>query len=159
MLDNNDFLFNENQNKFDFKGFLIKTFGYWKWFVICWIISFLVAYNVNIRKEKIYELKTTLAIKEESNPFFTSTTSLVFNWGGTSDQVQNVASTLKSRSHNERVVDKLDFFIDYLYKDKYYIRDVYGSVPFKVEIDRKKDQLLNTLIKVNLINDQIRQIA
>ncbi len=153
MIDNSDFLYNENQNKFDFKGFLFKTFGYWKWFVVCWIVAFIIAYNVNIRKEKVYELKTTIAIKEESNPFFTSTTSLVFNWGGTSDQVQNVASTIKSRSHNERVVNKLDFFIDYLYKDKYYLRDVYGQIPFKVEIDRTKEQLLHNLFKVELLSE------
>ncbi|WP_321538969.1 hypothetical protein [Flavobacterium piscinae] len=116
MLESKDFTLFENQIKFDLKGFIIKLAGYWKWFFISWIVAFLIAYNVNIRKEKIYELDTTIAVKEESNPFFTSNTSLVFNWGGTSDQVQGLASAIKSRSHNEVVVDKLDFYLDYLKK-------------------------------------------
>ena len=153
MLDSKDFTLFENQIKFDIKGFLIKLAGYWKWFVVSWIVAFIIAYNVNIRKEKIYELDTTIAVKEESNPFFTSNTSLVFNWGGTSDQVQSLASTLKSRSHNEVVVDKLDFYLDYLKKGKYYMRDVYGSVPFKVSIDKSKPQLLRTLIGIKFVSE------
>jgi hypothetical protein len=66
--------------------------------------------------------------KEESNPLFTSNTSLVFNWGGTSDQVQTITTTLQSRSHNELVVDKLQFYINYL-QGEYNLIDGYGSVP------------------------------
>jgi uncharacterized protein involved in exopolysaccharide biosynthesis len=153
MLESKDFSIFENQLKFDFKGFIIKTAGYWKWFLISWIVAFLIAYNVNIRKEKIYKLETTIALKEENNPFFTSNTSLVFNWGGTSDQVQGLASTFRSRSHNEIVVNNLDFYIDYLSKDKYYMKDVYGDVPFQVVLDKAKPQLLKTLIKIKFIND------
>ncbi len=101
MLDIKDFSFFENQNSFDFKGFLIKTASYWKWFVLGLIICLTIAHQINIRKQTIYSLEATMAISEQKNPLFTSNTSLVFNWGGTSDQVQTIASTLKSRSHNE----------------------------------------------------------
>jgi hypothetical protein len=47
---------------------------------------------------------------------FTSNTSLVFNWG-TSDQVQTISTTIRSRSHNELVVDKLQYYIDYLVQE------------------------------------------
>ena len=86
MLDTKDFSFFETQNTFDFKGFLIKIGSYWKLFILSLIISFTIAYQVNIRKQKIYEINTVLSLKEENNPFFTANTSLVFNWGGTSDQ-------------------------------------------------------------------------
>ncbi len=79
MLDIKDFSIFENHTGFDFKGFLLKIFGYWKLFLISLIIAFTIAYQVNIRKEKIYSMKTLISIKEESNPFFTSNTSLVFN--------------------------------------------------------------------------------
>ena len=119
MLDTKDFNFFESQNSFDFKGFILKVISYWKWFVLSLIITFVYAYNVNIRKESVYGMESLIVVEDQNNPFFTSNTSLVFNWGGTSDQVQNVANTLKSRSHNELVVDKLQFYIDYLQKGKY----------------------------------------
>lgn len=148
MLDTKDFSFFESQNSFDFKGFLIKTSSYWKWFLLSWAIAFTVAYQINIRKEKIYSLENTISVKEETNPLFTSNTSLVFNWGGTSDQVQNIASTLKSRAHNELVVDTLAFYTEYLVQGKYNLTDAYGAVPFRVVIDKTKRQLANVAMKV-----------
>jgi polysaccharide biosynthesis transport protein len=153
MLDIKDFSFFENQNSFDFKGFLIKTGSYWKWFVLGLLITFTIAYQVNIRKQKIYGISNTISIKEESNPLFTSGTSLTFNWGGTSDQVQTVSSTLKSRSHNELVVDRLQFYVDYIRQDKYFEVDAYGEAPFYVNIDKSKGQLLGSNISIKFIND------
>lgn len=97
MLDIKDFTILETQNSFDFKGFLAKLISYWKWFVLCLIITFTVAYQVNIRKEKIYGMETLIVVKDENNQLFSSNTSLVFNWGGTSDKVQTVITTLKSK--------------------------------------------------------------
>jgi uncharacterized protein involved in exopolysaccharide biosynthesis len=152
MLDIKDFSFFENQNSFDFKGFLIKIGGYWKWFVFGLLFSLFVAYQFNVRKQKVYSLETTIAIKEQDNPLFTSNTSLIFNWGGSSDQVQNIATTIKSRSHNESVVNKLDFYIDYLKQQNYFLQDVYGSTPFLVTIDKYKNQLLNTPVKIKFLS-------
>src|SRR5690606_1713526 len=151
MLDSKDFSFFENTNSFDFKGFLIKTASYWKWFLVSLAIAFTIAYQDNIRKEPIYAMETTIAIKEESNPFFTSNTSLVFNWGGTSDQVQGISSTIRSRSHNELVVDRLNFFVEYLSQDKYFTRDVYGEAPFYIVPDKTRGQIKERLISIKFV--------
>ena len=158
MLDIKDFSIFENQVSFDFKGFLIKIGSYWKWFLISLLIAFTVAYQVNIRKEKIYGMETLISVKEESNPLFTSNTSLVFNWGGTSDQVQTISTTLQSRSHNELVVDKLQFYISYLIQGEYNLVDAYGAVPFHVDIDKTKGQLAGTLISIKFLSENEYEI-
>lgn len=158
MLDIKDFSGFENQAGFDFKDFLIKIGSYWKWFLISLLISFTIAYQVNIRKEKIYGMETLIAVKEESNPLFTSNTSLVFNWGGTSDQVQTISTTLQSRSHNEIVVDKLQYYINYLVQGKYNLVDAYGAVPFYVNIDKSKGQLAGNLIGIKFISENEYEI-
>ncbi|MFH6937400.1 polysaccharide biosynthesis tyrosine autokinase [Flavobacterium sp. FlaQc-30] len=158
MLDVKDFSIFENHTSFDFKDFLLKIASYWKWFLASLIIAFTIAYQVNIRKEKIYELETMISIKEERNPFFTSNTSLVFNWGGISDQVNGVSTVLLSRSHNELVVDKLQFYIDYLEQGKYNLIDSYGTVSFYVSIDKTKGQLANTLIGIKFLSETEYQI-
>ncbi|MDY0090023.1 MAG: polysaccharide biosynthesis tyrosine autokinase [Flavobacteriaceae bacterium] len=159
MLDSKDFLQEDNQSKFDFRGFIFKTLSYWKWFLLSWLIAFFIAYNVNIRKEKIYAIDTTIAVKEESNPFFTSTTSLVFNWGGTSDQVQNIITTIKSRTHNEFVIDRLHYYIDYLRQGEYYMRDVYGQTPFTVKLEKDKFQLMNRLVRITFISNEEVEVS
>ncbi|SHG95317.1 exopolysaccharide transport family protein [Flavobacterium defluvii] len=158
MLDIKDFSIFENHSNFDFKGFLLKILSYWKWFLVSLIIAFTIAYQVNIRKEKIYGMQTMISIKEESNPFFTSNTSLVFNWGGISDQVNGISTILQSRSHNELVVDKLQYYIDYLEQGEYNLVDSYGTVPFYVDIDKTKGQLANTLISIKFLNENEYQI-
>ncbi len=152
MLDIKDFSIFENHSNFDFKGFLLKILSYWKWFLASLIIAFTIAYQVNIRKEKIYGMQTMISIKEESNPFFTSNTSLVFNWGGISDQVNGISTILQSRSHNELVVGKLQYYIDYLTQGEYNLVDSYGAVPFYIDIDESKGQLANTLISIKFLN-------
>ncbi|MEN2415105.1 exopolysaccharide transport family protein [Flavobacterium mesophilum] len=158
MLDIKDFSIFENQSSFDFKGLLLKILSYWKWFLVSLIIAFTIAYQVNIRKEKIYGMQTLISIKEESNPFFTSNTSLVFNWGGISDQVNGITTILQSRSHNELVVSKLQYYIDYLTMGKYNLIDSYGAVPFYVDIDKSRGQLANTLIKIKFISENVYEI-
>ncbi|MFB3389203.1 polysaccharide biosynthesis tyrosine autokinase [Flavobacterium sp. LAR06] len=152
MLDIKDFSIFENHSNFDFKGFILKILSYWKWFLASLIIAFTIAYQVNIRKEKIYGMKTMISIKEESNPFFTSNTSLVFNWGGISDQVNGISTILQSRSHNELVVSKLQFYIDYFTQGKYNLVDSYGAVPFYIDIDKSKGQLANVLIRIKFLS-------
>jgi succinoglycan biosynthesis transport protein ExoP len=159
MLDTKDFTFFDKQSSFDFKGFLIKTISYWKWFVVGLIITFSIAHQVNVRKQKIYGIETTIAVQEENNPFFTSNTSLVFNWGGTSDKVQMISTTLKSRSHNELVVDRLQFYTDYLKQTKYFLQDVYGQVPFKINIDKSQNQLFGQFIKVKILSKSTYKIT
>ena len=158
MLDIKDFSIFENQVSFDFKGFLIKIGSYWKWFLISLLIAFTIAYQVNIRKEKIYGMETLISVKEESNPLFTSNTSLVFNWGGSSDQVQIISNTLRSRSHNEMVVSQLKYYIDYLQKGEYNYKDVYGDIPFHIDIDLNKEQLSENLIGIKFLSETIYQI-
>ncbi|MEZ7505876.1 polysaccharide biosynthesis tyrosine autokinase [Flavobacterium sp. Arc2] len=158
MLDIKDFSIFENQVSFDFKGFLIKIGSYWKWFLLSLIITFAIAYQVNIRKEKVYSMETLISVKEESNPLFTSNTSLVFNWGGTSDQVQTISTTIQSRSHNELVVDKLQYYINYLVQGKYALEDAYGAVPFYVDIDKSKGQLSGNLIGIRFVNENVYEI-
>lgn len=158
MLDIKDFSIFENHSNFDFKGFLLKILSYWKWFLASLIIAFTIAYQVNIRKEKVYAMQTMVSIKEERNPFFTSNTSLVFNWGGVSDQVNGISTIIQSRSHNELVVDKLQFYIDYLVQGKYNLIDAYGAVPFYLNIDKSKGQLANILIGVKFLSPNEYQI-
>jgi len=158
MLDIKDFTVFENHSSFDFKGFLIKILSYWKWFLLSVSIALLIAYQINIRKEKIYGVETLISVKEETNPLFTSSTNLVFNWGGASDQIQTISTTLQSRSHNELVVDQLQFYIDYLVQGEYNLTDAYGAVPFYVSIDKKQGQVVGNLIGIKFISENVYEL-
>jgi hypothetical protein len=66
MLDTKDFSFFESQNNFDFKGFLIKTLSYWKWFLLSWAIAFTIAYQINVRKERYIQWRLLCLSKKKA---------------------------------------------------------------------------------------------
>ena len=141
----------------DLKEYIIKIISHWKLFLIMLIVGLFIASYINKRKERVYSLKSLIAVKEEQNPLFTSNTNIAFNWGGPSDKVETIITILKSRSHNEIVVNKLNLFIEYLEEGPYRKVDVYGKVPFKAILDSSSYQLLNNPIKLDFLdNDEVK---
>lgn len=138
----------ESHTTFDFRGFLFKLLRYWPLFLISFAIAFSVAYYINVRKLPIYKMDNMISIKDDQNPFFTSNTSLTFNWGGTTDKVNTAIITLRSRSHNEKVVSKLQFYLNYLKDGDYQKVDAYKQTPFFIDVDTTQLQLLNKQFQV-----------
>ena len=139
---NEEFEINEAHSTFDFKGFLFKLISYWPLFLVSLIIAFSIAYYINVRKLPIYQMSNMISIQDDQNPFFTSNTSLTFNWGGTTDKVNTAIITLKSRSHNEKVVQRLQYYLKYEKDGEYQRIDAYKKTPFLIEIDTTKAQIL-----------------
>mgnify|MGYP003116855175 FL=1 len=133
---------------FDFKGFLFKLLSYWPLFIVSLVIAFGIAYYINVRKLPVYQMDTTISIKDDQNPFFTSNTSLTFNWGGTTDKVNTAIINLKSRSHNEVVVERLQYYVNYFKDGEYQQVDAYKKAPFLVEADTSAYQVLGKQFKI-----------
>ena len=143
---------NLNSN-FDIKEFFFKIIDHWKLFVVTIIVGLIIANILNRRIQRIYELKSLITVKSEQNPLFSSSTNISFNWGGPSDQVETIITILKSRTHNEKVVQQLDYYIDYLKQGKYRKEDIYGRNPFTVELGAAFYQLLGTPIQLEFIEN------
>jgi uncharacterized protein involved in exopolysaccharide biosynthesis len=143
-----EFEIEQLQSNFDFKGFLLKIVSFWPLFIISLLIAYGIAYSISIRKLPVYQMGNLISIKDDQNPFFTTNTSLTFNWGGTTDKVNTSIVMLKTRSHNEKVVEKLQYYISYLKKGEYQLINAYGQTPFTVQADTLKHQILNKLIKI-----------
>jgi uncharacterized protein involved in exopolysaccharide biosynthesis len=139
---NEEFDINEIQSTFDIKGFLFKLLSHWPLFLISLAIAFGIAYYINVRKLPIYKMENMISIKDDQNPFFTTNTSLTFNWGGTTDKVNTAIITLKSRSHNEEVVKRLQYYLTYRMDGKYQKVDAYRRTPFTIEVDTTQPQIL-----------------
>ena len=149
----------DQQNSLDPKYYLFKILGYWKLFFSAILLSLIVARFINGYRAKLYSLKTMISVKEETNPLFSSGTSLTFNWGGASDIIETVNIILKSRTHNEKVVSKLQFYIDYLKEGNYRFEDVYGKTPFKVKLNDSIFQLYNQLLKIETLENRQFRIS
>ena len=97
-------------------------------------------------------LDSLISIENEQNPFFTANTSISFNWGGVSGKVGKVLTTIKTRSHNELVVDSLQFYMQYLKEGKYHMIDIYKKAPFTFVLQKELPQLLNKKIGIRILD-------
>lgn len=154
-----EFEFEDKTLIFDFKGFLLKILSYWYIILISIIIGLGIAYYINVRKLPIYKIGSMVTVKDDNNPLFTSNTSLTFNWGGVSNKVNTSITTLKTRSHNEKVVKKLKSYISYLEDGEYQKVNAYGRVPFYVEDDTTAFQLLNRNLEIKVIDSLHYQLS
>ena len=111
-----------------------------------------MAYLINIRKENVYKLGSLISVENDQNPFFTANTSISFNWGGVSGKIGKTITTLKTRTHNEKVVDSLQFYMTYLQQGKYRKDDIYKRAPFYVSLEKAKPQVLNKEIGIRFIS-------
>lgn len=136
----------------DIKTLLLKVLSYWKWFVLSLIVAYVITYYYNAYQQRIYSLDSLITVKDEKNPIFSSSTSIAFNWGGPSDRVETIKTILQSRTHNEKVVQNTQYYINYLQDGKFRMEDVYGKTPFKVRIDTSKFQLINTKLKLEFLS-------
>ncbi len=144
---------NPNEQISNIKDYIFRILSNWKWFVATIAIAITIAYYINISTQKQYGLNTTILINEKQNPLFSSGTNIAFNWGGVSDKVESIRKAIVSRSHNEKVIKELQFYIEYLEEGRFRHEDVYGRTPFTIKLQPNQYQLLNTLIKFEFISD------
>lgn len=138
----------------DIKALLLKILSYWKWFIASILIAYFVTKYINGYQQRIYSLNSLITVKDEQNPIFSSSTNIAFNWGGPSDKVETIKTILQSRTHNEKVVQEMQYYIDYLKEGKYRMEDIYGKVPFRIVVDTTQFQLINTLIKLEFLSEE-----
>lgn len=148
-----DFKISDLKPTINFKDLLFKILNGWKFYLISLIICIFVAYQVNLRKQNIYRITTNMVVSSEKNPLFTSTTSLTFNWGGISDQIQTTTTLLESRTHAQKVVKYLQFYVAYKKEAKYWEYDAYKKAPFLIHVDSTRPQLINTPFVIEPIDE------
>jgi len=139
------------QPSFDVKAFLFRVLSYWYLFVLFIGIGVFIVYQKNIRTQQSYRLNTQISIEEESNPLFTSNTSLTFNWGGVSGKVRTMITSLKSRSIHEKVVENLGYYISYLKETRFRKDDIYTDAPFRIDLTTNTAQVLNVPMKITFL--------
>jgi uncharacterized protein involved in exopolysaccharide biosynthesis len=136
---------------FDFRGYLFKILNLWKFILLSIGIALGVAYYINVRKQSIYKLDSLISVDNDQNPFFTANTSISFNWGGVSGKVGKIITAIKTRTHNEKVVDSLQYYMEYLEEGEYRKEDIYKKAPFDFIIDKTKPQVLGYPIGIRII--------
>ena len=81
------------------------------------------------------------------------------NWGGVSGKVGSILTEIKTRTHNELVIDSLEYYKQYLKQGKYHFIDIYKSAPFNVDIIKSKPQILGKNLAIKFIDNKTYELT
>lgn len=127
-----------------------------KWILLCLSIAFLIAFFVNKYTKKIYKASTLIYINSDApNPFLSSAPLHPLLSSASGDKIEKVKKILKSRLHNEKVVDFLNLRISYYGVDAFNFSEVFqDESPFYIEYDKGHCQWIGQFFEVETIDDR-----
>jgi len=132
-MDNNLEFWQEKEEDFNLKLFLLKYLRYWYWFVIALAVAFGAAFFYLQYTVPIYKVTASLLIKDEKKGMTGGNEMLkeldLFNG---SKIVENEMEVLKSRALMEKVVDDLNLTVSYFTEGSLRDTELFNQSPITV---------------------------
>ena len=140
----------------DIKYYLFKIIDYWYLFLIAIPVCLAIAYYINHKNPKIYNVETTLLIRQEQSAMDLKS-MMPENLMGSStideQSVHNEIGILKSYKLTQKTIHDLDFEISYFRENSLSDKQLYHQAPFYLEYDTSHVQPLNSNIYIKRKND------
>ena len=142
----------QTNDAFNFKKVLSEITRLWYLIVIGVAVSLAVAYTINKFATPIYSTYANFHVSNENSPI-SGIDLFIDPIGGSSKKsnssVDKLIAVLKSRKHNEKVVNKLNLRISYFKVDQFVTTDLYTSSPFEIIVDTISSEFKSIPIFVN----------
>ena len=117
----------EDVSSINIMELLYKMLEKWHLFLIAIVVAIIVCIFITKYSTPLYEAKTTLLIKNNSNMMSNLSGNFGFNFYN-QDIVnfQNEIGTIQSASMVKRTIKSLDLYVDYFQKSSFKYNDIYN---------------------------------
>lgn len=124
----------ENNASIDIKAELLKYLSHWRWFLFSTFITVVLAVVYLKFTPKIYDVSTTILIKEDNKSDITNQLAAFsdLGFGGSKNNIENEIEILKSRTLSEKVIDSINLDYSYFYEDGFKTIEIYKNTPIIV---------------------------
>ncbi len=143
----------EDVSSINIMELLYKMLEKWHLFLIAIVVAIIVCIFITKYSTPLYEAKTTLLIKNNSNMMSNLSGNFGFNFYN-QDIVnfQNEIGTIQSTSMVKRTIKSLDLYVDYFQKSSFKYDDIYKDSPFEIVLDFYNTQPTGIPIDIELID-------
>lgn len=129
-MENNLEFWQEKEEEFNLKLFLLKYLRYWYWFVIALAVAFGAAVLYLQRTVPIYKVTASLLIKDEKRGISAGDEALKeLDLFGGNKIVENEIEVLKSRALMQKVVDDLNLTVTYSTEGRFRDTELFQQSP------------------------------
>lgn len=156
----NTFLQDSQDQNINFGEILKPYIKRWIWFVLCIILSLAVAYLYLKRQKRIFEISSTVLIKDAKNSPVNQDFAVLRDISGLgklgSNGVDNEIEIFKSKKIMYSAIKQLGLESDVILEGKFVNVEIYGDkLPFLVNIVSEKNAKLSSNIKVEIKGNTI----
>ena len=148
----------DQQQSIDYKVIFFKLFKYWYFFVLMIFLALLIAFLFNKYTRPVYEVTTTVLLKEKTDKKIDPQDMIGFGFGSKDQNVQNEIGVLTSYNMVYRTVFNLGFEVSYFSEENFMTSDLYKKSPFIVEFDRNFPQPLNVRFDIIILSKDLYRL-
>ena len=132
----------------------------YKLFIACMIFALGLAYFVNRFTIPVYEISSSVLIKEDKKPSGGSGVNDFLNSGlfSMNQNFQNELWVLKSSPVIEQTIKNLDLSVSYFRKKGFQYLDAYKNAPFHIVFQRNHVQPINVRFNISFVNKEYFQL-
>ena len=142
----------QQEETIDLKALFFKFTRFWYLFAISVFIALLVAFLFNKYTKPVYEVKTSVLVKDQKGGKMDASALLGLNFGG-QQNLQNEIGILMSYSLSYRAIRELNFEVSYFNEDSFIKTEMYETSPFIVEVDFERPQSVGLPYRIKLIDN------
>ena len=125
----------QQQQSVDYKLILFKFYRYWYFFAVTIFIALIIAFIFNKYTKPVYEVKTTVLIKDKSENKMNPQDIIGLGLFNNMQNLQNEIGVFSSYSLTYRTVTKIGFEVSYYSEENFVSKELYKDCPFIVIYD------------------------
>ena len=144
--------FSQQQQTIDYKVILYKFIRFWYFFSITIFIALIVAFVVNKYTKPVYQVKSTVLIKDKSENKLNPQNIMGLGLFNSMQNLQNEIGILHSYSLSYRSVLKCGFEVAYFQEANFIPKELYQSSFFIVEFDTSFPQPINVRFTITILS-------
>ena len=149
----------EAEEKVDIMSIVFKVLSHWHYFAISIVLTLLLAFVFNKYSVPLYEVKSTVMIKDDSKGGGGGNELMKgLSLFGSQKNVQNEIGVLQSYSLSNKAIKKLNFYVSYFAENNFKTEELYKESPFEVILDTGYIQLVGVQISIKILSNEKFQL-
>jgi tyrosine-protein kinase Etk/Wzc len=148
----------EAENTPNLRAVLTRYARHWKWFVLSLIMAGGAAYVYTLYQTPIYEIKTSLLIKDDKKGLSEDNILKEMDIFAPKKVIENETEILKSYAMMDKVVGSLGLDVRYFQPTSTVKKEIYDQSPIRILVEKPTSELYETELNIAVVDAQTVRI-
>jgi tyrosine-protein kinase Etk/Wzc len=148
----------EAENSPNLRAVLMRYARHWKWFILSLILMGAAAYVYTLYQTPIYEIKTSLLIKDDKKGLSEDNILKEMDIFAPKKVIENETEILKSFALMDKVVGELGLDVRYFRPTSTINKEIYNESPIRLMVEKINPVIYDTELTMSVVNAETVRI-